>query len=230
MKGKSLRGIVILVLVVCALLAVAGQATADMSGSGTWVNLANGYEADAGTLSKSGPVGLVGCDLGYHNTYDWRGPGGQGRLMGGGNWVAPAPLNIPQTITYKIYLQHYTQTQGWHNELVYSYKPYPIPAPSSNPGGSFGYYWGYGFGDRTFYIGSSGGYYRLREFVSWARTDGSLIAWEWIGYLQVQYNAMMFELVENFTGIATSYVPGVIVTGYTGAVSGPEGCVYFPAR
>jgi hypothetical protein len=182
MKGKSLRGIVILALVVCALLAVASNAFA-----GAWI-----YDGeiivDHKTLATGGAAGRVGANLQaiYCDVTDgseaWTSAVGVPYLLGGKGWVqrAPGHPGISQIIWYRTYVQRYSTTNGWYG-VAQNWRKQTI-GPDYHPELQNSYFFGGRYGLLGF-----GAHYRLRVDVQWYTTNGIRLGWRRIGYQSLDY-------------------------------------------
>ena len=175
MKGKSLRGIVILAFVVCALLAVATDAFAK---AWYWDGTMLGERI---SLSWSQYSGNVASAHEYVIRADFT-PQGNGALYAdGGLYVQRIPeyANYAQTIRSTIWLQRYN---GQSLVNVASQKDDQFTTPNNEYGGMW-----YRFKPPSFLF-ATGYYYRLRVFTEWYATyGGARLGWKWIGFRSYNY-------------------------------------------
>lgn len=220
MKGKSLRWILILGLVVCAQLAVASNAFA--ISAWYWGGTLLGERT---TLSASPYTGNVASSHEIVIFADYT-PAGNGLFWQAadkysGLFVQRVPnyAGIAQTIRTVWWLQRYNG-RSW--DSVASQTQNLATVPSNEIGGSW-----YNFRLPSFTF-PTGYYYRLRVSIEWYQTYGwTRLGWKWIGFGQDNYycnflGSPAYPWVGQITRWQDNYGEGAVCypnLQYTGGVT-----------
>jgi len=169
MKGKSLRGILILALVVCAQLAVASQAFAVIFA------VPPVLAGETRKIASYHPLNTVGYDrqkLVAYRPAAWMSVG-HARVT-----QDPWKPAVQQTVYATVYIQRWT-SQNWAWVSTTGWNLQPITFAPYDSG--WKYFW-----PRTIYL-ASGYYYRARILFQWYRTNGSRLGAKWIGSNSGEY-------------------------------------------